>query len=234
MSKPDGLFIVPEGKEADFMLSLPIDKIWGAGGKTQDRLKQAGLRTTRDIHRASLQMLTTLFGNSGGSFLYHAVRGENAEPFEETSKTHSLSSENTFPIDLHDRFAIETALLELCHTVMFRLLKHNWRSKTVCIKIRYGDFSTVNAQETSNRDISSLDDLYERVLMLFNKKYKPENGIRLLGVGAMNLESGVDAAQAELFDFGDAKKKKVEKSILELNKKFPAATVKKARLFKQG
>jgi DNA polymerase-4 len=230
MSKPDGLFIVDTGKEADFMLSLPVDKIWGAGGKTRERLKKAGFRSTADIYKASLQMLTSIFGDAGGSFLYRAVRGEAAEPFDEASKTHSLSSENTFDFDLHDRYAIVTALLELCQTVMFRLLKHNWHSKTVCIKIRYGDFSTTNVQETSNRDISSLDDLYERVLALFNKKYKAGEGIRLLGVGAMNLETGDGAEQPELFDFGDAKKKTVEKSILALQKKHPEIAIKKARL----
>ena len=82
------------------MLSLPLEKLWGAGTKTQERLRSAGLRTTADIHARQLPLLTSLFGQSTGTFLYNAVRGNMAMKFGEEAKNHSISSEETFDFDL--------------------------------------------------------------------------------------------------------------------------------------
>jgi len=103
--------------------------------------------------------------------------------------------------------------------------------KTVALKIRYDDFETLGVQETGPTEVSSVDDLYERSLALFNKKYQASRGVRLLGVGVMNVKEGSGAIQGELFDQESAKKRAVEQSILALNKKFPKNPVKKARMF---
>jgi DNA polymerase-4 len=233
MSKPDGLFVVQKGEEEQFMRSLPLSKLWGAGKKTQDKLLAAGFITTDDIYNAAIESLTSILGAAAGAFLYRAVRGQAAETFEGESKSHSLSAERTYKEDITDKFVIETALLELCQIVMFRLLRHNQKGKTVHLKIRYGDFTTVNIQETGQSDVSSVDNLFERVISLFKKKYKAGNGIRLLGVGIQNITDDSNAAQGQLFDFGEKKKQQVEQAILNLQKKDPAVNVKKARLFKK-
>ncbi|MDR1785302.1 MAG: DNA polymerase IV [Spirochaetaceae bacterium] len=232
MSKPDGLFIVPPGDEEKFMLSLPISKLWGVGGKTRARLASAGYRTTEDIHRSSLELLSATFGKAGGAFLYRAVRGMEAESFDGEAKSRSLSAERTYREDMSDRFVIETALLELCQIVVFRLLRQDLRGRTARVKIRYGDFSTVSIQETGDRDVSSVDDLYERCLALFDKKYKPGEGVRLLGVGVQNVSPGWEPVQGQLFDFGEGKKRLVEQAIMKLQKKDPRIRIKKARLLK--
>ncbi|MBO7640057.1 MAG: DNA polymerase IV, partial [Treponema sp.] len=99
LNKPDGLTFVPEGGEVDFMLSLPLEKLWGAGNKTLERLKNAGFRTTRDIYQKSLPLLTSLFGESTGHFHYEAVRGNHGLTFGGEAKNHSISSESTFDFD---------------------------------------------------------------------------------------------------------------------------------------
>ena len=233
MSKPDGLFIVPKGEEEKFMRALPLAKLWGAGKKTQDKLLSAGFASTEDIFNAPLDTLTSILGAAAGAFLYRAVRGQAAETFDSESKSHSLSAERTYKEDIANKFVIETALLELCQTVMFRLLHHNQKGKTVHLKIRYGDFTTVNIQETGQSDVSSVDNLFERVISLFEKKYKAGNGIRLLGVGIQNITSDSSATQGQLFDFGEKKKQQVEQAILNLQKKDSTVNVKKARLFKK-
>ncbi|MGI5173653.1 DNA polymerase IV [Treponema sp. OMZ 840] len=230
MSKPDGLYIVENGKEEDFMLSLPLKKIWGVGEKTLERLTKAGFRTSRDVHKASLNLLQSLFGTCTGSFLYHAVRGCEVETFENQTKSRSISSEHTFSFDLTDLYTIDTALLELAWEVMYRLLTEGWISKTLHIKIRYEDFTTVSIQETSDRIFSSADDLYNRAKLLFRKKYENGRGIRLLGLGAQNLEDGATPVQSELFDFGEKKKAAVEKAVIRIQKKNPGICVEKARL----
>ncbi|MBQ3965228.1 MAG: DNA polymerase IV [Treponema sp.] len=231
LKKPDGLFTVPFGGEEEFMLNLPLDKVWGIGKKSLARLQNAGLRTTREIHRHSLTFLTGIMGPAGGSFLYNTVRGLENDTFQ-PAKTHSISSESTYPYDLVDRDVIDTALLELCYTVMFRLLREKARSHSLCIKIRYEDFTTVSIQEGSDRDFSSVDDLFERAKTLFYKKYESGRGIRLLGVAAQNLEDSSAPRQADLFDFGEEKKRKVEEAILKQLEKNPAIKITKARMMR--
>ena len=229
MSKPDGLFIIPVGEEEKFMRHLPVEKIWGAGNKTQEVFRKHSFKTGEDLYRLSLEALTALFGKAFGLFLYRAVRGESAAAFDEERGSHSMSTERTFPYDLFDEFALETALLDICQTLIWRLLNEKMSCHTVSLKIRYGDFTTEGARETSSMPVSTLNDLYDRLLHLFRKKYKKEKGVRLLGAGLMNLEEGSSAVQKDLFGTNKEKEETLEKTIFEINKKFPDAALRRGR-----
>ena len=228
--KPDGITFIPKGRETEFMLSLPLDKVWGAGTKTLERLKALGYSTTKDMYNSSEQLLVTLMGNSTGTFLYNAVRGNKDFIFGEEAKNHSISAETTFIYDLTDLYIMETAIMDLANQIIWRIHKENLRSKTVGLKIRYEDFKTVSIQETSDMPITNADDLYERCKRLLEKKYDKNKGIRLLGVCVSNLEKADEATQGLLFDFGNAKKAKVEKAIFNMESKNPALKLRKARL----
>jgi len=230
LQKPDGLTVVPFGKETEFMLSLPIEKIWGAGNKTLEKLKNSGIKSTRDIYNRSENLLRSLFGNATGTFLYNSVRGNAGADFRAEPKSRSISAENTYEYDLTNKDIIETALLSLCHTVMFRSLREKVRSSCVSLKIRYEDFSTVSVQSTSERYVSSVDDLFERTKSLLEKKCDSKLGIRLLGVAMQNLEDETTPCQQELFDFGEEKKRKLESAILKAQEKNPNIKITKARL----
>lgn len=230
IKKPDGFFEVPEGFETSFMLSLPLKKVWGIGEKTLLQLNKNGIKTTEDLFQKPKNLLVTLFGEATGNFLYNAVRGQERETFNQPPKTRSLSAENTYSWSLTESFAIDTALLELCHTVIRRMHKDNVTSCTAFIKIRYDDFSTITVQETSERYITSLDELFERVKRLFYKKADISRGIRLLGVGLQNTKEANDFSQGELFDFGEEKKRKVEEAIFKTEKKLKGVKITRARL----
>jgi DNA polymerase-4 len=229
MSKPDGTFIIPPGGEEPFMRSLPTAKIWGAGKKAQEQFKQYGLKTGEDIHRMSLESLSRIFGKAFGLFLYRAVRGEPAASFDDERGTHSMSAERTFPHDLYDEFTIETELFDICQTIMFRLMDCHWQSRTVFIKIRYSDFSTISAQESLERPVNTINELFEHLSALFHRKYQRGRGIRLIGGGLANLETGRAARQGDLFDAAGDRERNLEQYILEINKKFPAGALKKGR-----
>lgn len=230
LQKPDGLTAVPFGGETEFMLSLPITKVWGAGNKTLAKLESYGIRTTRDIYMRSEKLLQSLFGKAAGTFLYNSVRGNAGADFRAEPKSRSISAENTYEYDLTNPDIIETALLSLCHTVMFRSLREKVRSRSVSLKIRYEDFSTVSVQSASERYVSSVDDLFERAKALLEKKRDTKSGIRLLGVGLYNLEDEKTPRQQELFDFGEEKKRRLENAILKAQEKDPALKITKARL----
>ncbi|MDR1178590.1 MAG: DNA polymerase IV, partial [Spirochaetaceae bacterium] len=156
LSKPDGKTVVPPGGEEDFMLSLPVGKIWGAGPKTQELFAAYGLKTCSDVRALSEETLASIFGNAFGLFLFRAVRGDAAAAFDEERGTHSMSAERTFDFEAYDAFAIETALFDICQTLMWRLLDCQWQSRTVMVKIRYGDFSTESGRETFETPVRTL------------------------------------------------------------------------------
>ncbi|MDR2247177.1 MAG: DNA polymerase IV [Treponema sp.] len=229
MSKPRGTSIVPPGDEELFMRALPVSKIWGAGKKAQEQFKKYGLKTNDDIYRQSLESLTSIFGKAFGLFLYRAVRGEGAASFNEERGSHSISAERTFPYDIYDEFSIETELFDICQTLMFRLLDCQWQSRTVFIKIRYADFSTVSARESLPRPVSTINELFEKLSDLFRRKYRRGRGVRLIGGGLANLETEKAVWSGELFDSDREKERNLEKYILEINKKIPGAALRKGR-----
>ena len=226
--KPNGLTVVPEGCEEKFMLSLPLEKLWGAGEKTLEALHKCGIYTMEQLYSKNEMLLQSIFGKNTGSFLYDAVRGGRKVELGQEAENHSISNETTFGHDLTDINAIETALLELCHTVMFRLRRNKVHSQTVCVKIKYNDFSQVTIQETSNRIVTSIDDFFGRAKNLFNKKWDKTKPIRLLGVGVHKVETNDIPVQKDLFDFGEEKKAKSENAIVKIEEKF-GLKIKKAR-----
>lgn len=233
-SKPDGFYHIRLGEEQNFMLSLPLNKVWGLGPKSLELLKSKGFKTTRDIYERDFDTLQFLFGKNMATFLYDVVRGKETNSFSRERKSHSISAETTFPYDLTDIYTIETELLELAHGVFFRLLKENSYSRTAFVKIRYDDFSTCTIQETLERNIMTLDSYYEIIKRLFEKKYNNTSGVRLLGVGFENIENTERPYQQDLFENNDSKKQAVEKAILNLEKKHPEIKVRKARTFKSS
>ena len=231
VNKPDGFFRIYPGKEIDFMLNLPLKKVWGIGDKTLKKLNSFGIFSTKQLYEKSLEILTMKFGSASGKFLYNVVRGIETLELQKPS-SRSISAENTFPFDLTDLYTEETKLLELCQTVMFRLLKEKSNGKTITLKIRYEDFSTVSVQETLDEYITSTDFLFSRVKNLFEKKVIHSKGIRLLGVGISNLEYTSEIHQQNLFDFGETKKQAVENAIMKIQGKNPELKIVKARLLK--
>jgi len=230
--KPDGLTVIHHGEEVSFMTALPLEKVWGVGSKTLEHLHRAGFTSTKSIYTKSEHLLQSIFGNNTGSFLYNAVRGNKGMKFGDEARNHSISSETTFDFDLLDRYAIETALMQLSQTVMFRLHREGFHTQTISLKIRYEDFTTVSVQETSDFAIVSADDLFKRCVNLFSKKYEIGRGIRLLGVSAQNVEGNDKPVQKNLFDMGDEKRAKLEKTILSIEDKHPGVKIQKARILR--
>lgn len=233
MSKPDGFFYVPPGQEQAFMETLPLHKVWGVGEKLLERLKSHGIHTVSEALALPLPTLERFLGHASAQFLYNALRGMEAATFRDAPQSRSISAENTYEDDLVDRYTIGTALMDLCQNVMFRLMKEDWKSRTVCVKIRYNDFTTTSIQETGPRYIASADDLFQRASTLFDKRFNGR-GVRLLGVGAMNLEPGQEPLQTELFDFGQERHHKLEEVVLQLKAKNPNLPLTKARLLRKS
>lgn len=229
-SKPDGLLIIPHGQEAVFMQSLSLNEIWGIGGKTRVRLAEAGLTTIGDILQQPQSVLQLIIGNAAGRFLYQSVRGDTAHIFNEERKHHSISTERTFEEDLHEKKEIADMLFQLSTELMYRILDENIHSRTVYIKIRYSDFTTVSMQQ-SGALINDSTDLYERAHQLFFTRFDPLRPVRLIGIG---VDAENATGQLEFFTSDkSAKKRKVEEAILTMTKKNKNLKLIQARLLPQ-
>ena len=232
-SKPDGLFIVPAGEEIDFMKSLPLKDVWGVGGKTRERLIAAGLTTVDQIFNSSEHLLQSILGNASGSFLFRAVRGKLYDVFSDDVKSHSISTERTFEHDLFSHAEIDDVMFYLASELMYRIFDEKIKGKTVSVKIRYNDFTTVSVQSTG-AVINDTQDLFERAKELFYKKFDNKTPIRLLGLCIMNIESDIPEVQTELFySEKNVKKRKIEETMYALTKKEGKNILKPARLLKK-
>lgn len=233
VNKPDGFYEVKEGDEEAFMLHLPLEKVYGVGSATLSRLKSAGLRTTRSIHKLSLATLEYLVGTSCAQFLYDAVRGKEAKSFTQPPSSHSISCERTFPVDITNVYAAESAIMEMCYTVYFRMRGEGVTSRTIVLKIRYGSFDTVTCRE-SCAVITSLDDLFNRCRALFEKKYDRTQGLRLIGVAVDNTSDGkYECRQRDLFTSEmDDRRRAVEEAVAAITAKDSTVKITRGRMIK--
>jgi DNA polymerase-4 len=228
--KPDGLVeVTPERAEA-FLDGVALKDLWGIGEKTLQRLTELNITSVRQLRGLPQPELARLLGNGAAGFLSSVAKGSDPGIFAEEPHSRSLSSETTFERDRKDRTGIERILLELCHQVMFRMIEEGWKSKTVALKLRFHDFTTVSAQKTLKHWVSSAEELHAVARELLSSRWSGGTPVRLVGIGCSNL-SPVDAQdQLELFADGYARKKKAEEAVFRLRRKMGDATVTKASL----
>jgi DNA polymerase-4 len=214
-NKPDGICIVEKGREIEFVDAVGLKKIWGIGKVTQKNLLQKHITTNQQLRNYSKENLLSLFGNSMGTYLYNVVRGIDIGIYEGAVKSHSISTERTFEENLASIDALSTNLLDMCYEIFYRSLNEKKMAKTIGIKIRYDDFTTVSAQMTPNLPIYNAEQIYDYALTLFKKKWT-NLPVRLLGVGLYKTFDKDGMIQADLFDEANKKKRDVEKIALSL------------------
>lgn len=217
-NKPDGLCIVDQDRVIEFIDAVGLKKLWGIGKVTQKLLDKRHIKTTQELRSYSLSFLQNAFGQSMGDYLYKVCRGEDPGIYCGKPKSHSISTERTFPNDVADINVLETYLLDMSHEVLFRSIDEKQMARTIAIKIRYSDFSTVSAQITPSEPIYCAEQVYEHSKVLFKKKWK-KLPIRLLGVGLYQTYKGESPYQEELFNEENKKRRALEKVALELQKK---------------
>lgn len=245
--KPDGLFSVGRDEETAFLDSLELSDLWGLGKKTLSRLEELGIDTVVRLRSQPLERLQAEMGSAGGSYLYNIARGVDPGIYRQARKSHSISNETTFEIDIDDPDEVRRTLLELSHQVMFRVLDEGLSAKTVFVKIRFADFRTTTAQRRLQSPPGSAEDIFSHAKELVNERWKG-GPLRLLGVGVSAAAEELNAGprQGELFDAGreaggteskqgrdgvDARRKRLEEAVYRMRQKGNPLT--KASLLKR-
>ena len=188
--KPDGLTVVPPGREAAFLAPLSISDLWGVGPKTAERLRGAGLETIGDLAERPLPWLVDRFG-SRGEWFWQLARGEDDRGVSVERETKSISSETTFAEDVGGEGKLSAIVSEQAHSVAKRLTEHGMRARTVQIKLRLSDFTTFTRQATLSQPTNDDDTIVATAWTLLEREMTPGRAFRLLGVGVSGFtESG--------------------------------------------
>ncbi len=184
--KPRGFIVVPLGEEEAFLAPLSIDKLPGAGRVTRSKLTRWNVRTIGDLQHVPAAELRSVFG-SLGIYLHEAALGQDDSPVVTETRQKSVSAENTFDRDTEDPNKVDALVRELCEEVSGALEKGEFRARTIVLKLRYGDFTTITRQVTLKLPVADAASILACARRLLDDNWNGHRPIRLIGVGAHNL-----------------------------------------------
>jgi DNA polymerase-4 len=212
------------------MLSLPVEKIWGAGERTQARFGELGFTCIAQLRSLGESQLESLFGHAGGAFLYGAVRGRDVGGFGAADAgSRSMSAETTFERDCSEREQVEDVLLALAEELAYRLWAEGYSSRTLALKLRFHDFSTISRRVTRSSRYRSSGEVFRDSIDLLDKAWDGRSALRLLGLGFSGLEKEGGGDQGELFSELSERACRAESAVFEIEKKGLGA-ITRARL----
>lgn len=196
--KPNGFTVVAPGTEADFLAPLPIERLWGVGPRTAEKLHMLGLRAIGDLAAAPDETLRRILGPSGPD-LRQRARGVDHSPLQLSRPARSISAEHTFPRDTLDGREIERRLRVLADAVAASLRRQQLASKTVTLKVRYRTFETLLRSTTLLVPTDQASQIFAAALQLLRRMWMGQTPIRLVGVGVHGL-APAGRIQPTLFD----------------------------------
>lgn len=231
INKPDGVTVVPFGKEREFLSNMTIDKIPGVGKAAQLKLKKYGIEFIGDILKFDQSFYDKEI-KFHTSFLLNVANGKGSDNVKENDEIRkSLSKENTFYEDISDREFLLSELYYLMEKCCQKLRKVKLRSRSITVKVKYFDFKVNQRSYTAGKYSNLETDFYEDATLLLDKMLKNKKKIRLLGVKFSEFVTGDEAVQESIFDDYDKKENLLNK-LDTIRKKYDFDIVKFGRTIK--
>jgi DNA polymerase-4 len=188
--KPDGLVVIPAGDAVAFLHPLPVSALWGVGERTEEVLLRHGLRTVGDIAQASLDTLQRALGPAIGAHLHALAWGRDERRVVPTEPDRSIGAEETFAGDVDDPTVIRRELLRLSEKVGGRLRAQGYAGRTISIKVRFADFTTITRARTIGEPTDVAREIYAVATALHEALALRGARLRLVGVRVENLVPG--------------------------------------------
>ena len=213
--KPDGFVVVAPGTEAAWLAALPIGRMWGVGPRTAGLLEGIGVRFVRDLFRRPRTELRRVMGDHGADRLLRLARGVDDRPVVTDHAARSIGNESTFARDIADPDELQEILDTLAEKVAWRLRRAGVRARTLCLKARYADFTTVTRSSTLERPMNATRDVRDAARdLLRNRLGRSGRALRLVGVTAQGLDRGA-GRQGELFPDEAARREKTLDDVVD-------------------
>ena len=187
LHKPDGLVVVEPGTEPEFLGPLDVGKLWGIGPKTAERLRRGGIETVGQLAEQPREWYIRQFGKRADSLRDKAL-GRDREEVHTEREVKSVSSENTFAVDLSAPEEIKQELEKLALSVAHSLERKGLAGRTVTVKARLADFTTFTRQTTLGMPTANGEIIREAAWQLMEPQLTPGRSFRLLGVGVSKFE----------------------------------------------
>ncbi len=194
-AKPDGLLLIEPGTERALLGPMGVRTLPGVGPATAEHLRRAGMTTVADLAEAGEDELVRLLGRAHGASLYEMALGQDDRPVVAERDAKSVSVEDTFDVDLHDRVRVRWEVERLAERCVRRLREAGRSGRTVVLKVRRYDFSTLTRSETLRGPTDDPVVVREAAARLLDA-VDTTGGVRLLGVGVSGL---ADYTQEDLF-----------------------------------
>lgn len=226
---PRSIQVVPPGEEAAFLAPLPVDALWGVGPKTAERLAEMGIHTIGDIAAADGAVLARRFGKNGAD-LHRRAQGIDDREIVTEREAKSISQETTFVTDVADGEVLRRVVTEQAGQVARRLGREEMAARTVTLKLRWPDFTTLTRQMTGEQPVSTGEEIARLALQLLADNRPAHQPVRLIGVGVSGL--GPAVRQMSIFDLptdsaAQAKAERLNDAVQALRKRFGADAVRR-------
>jgi DNA polymerase-4 len=226
-SKPDGLLVVPATDTLAFLHPQPISALWGVGPKTGEKLERLGLRTVGDVATMPLDALTRALGVAAAAHLHALSWARDPRTVVTEVAEKSVGHERTFETNIADIALLEKEMLRLSNAVGVRLRRAGAQARTISLKLRFDDFSTITRSRTLGEPTDLGRRIYEEARLLYGDSGRAGEPVRLLGVRGEHLSGQV--AGLGLWD-DDSDWREAEHTVDAITAKFGRALVRPATL----
>ena len=231
LAKPDGMLVVPAEEMLAFLHPLPVSALWGVGQRTAEQLERVGLRRIADIAELPLARLRRVVGNASAEHLHALARGHDQRAVVPDSVDKSIGAEETFDIDHHDRDLLKRELLRLAERTGASLRAKGIRARTVSIKVRFDDFSTITRSRTLPVATDVTREIYQTAAQLLDEQVPP-GAVRLIGVRTEGLVRAADTGEQLTLDAPDRGWRDADQAADAARSKFGRAAIGPASLLR--
>jgi DNA polymerase-4 len=229
-AKPDGLLVVPRDRVVAFLHPLPVGALWGVGERTEEQLTRLGLRTVGDLAHLPAATLERALGRAQGRHLADLAWGRDPRRVVAQEPDRSIGAEETFATDVDDPVVVRRELLRLSERVGARLRTAGYVGRTVSIKVRFADFTTITRSRTVRDPTDVSRDIYGVAVALYDALGLDRARLRLVGVRVEGLVDTGDVDEQLVLDAPEHGWRDAEEAVDRAARRFGRGAVRPAAL----
>lgn len=229
-SKPDGLLVVPVNEVVAFLHPLPVGALWGVGQRTEEQLHRLGLRTVGDLAGTPPATLQRALGDAAGRQLHNLAWGRDERAVRRDEPERSIGAEETFPVDVDDMTVVTAEVLRLSERVAARMRAAGVVGRTVVLKVRFADFTTLTRSRTLTEPVDVGQEVYRTANQLLEALGLQRARIRLVGVRMENLSDSDGAPHQLLLGEREHGWREAEQAVDRASRRYGKDAIRPARL----